>query len=150
MLLMLTKQKGQSVDALHHDKSAMTALMAASSNGSLSVLHIILEAGAKVNQRNSDGVTALMHASVIGHAEVVRELIARGADLSATDNDGFDALIAAATGGSAEVSASSCNPRALPAFPHPHSHLHSHLRSHLHSHLDRARRSRSCSLGTRG
>ena len=48
MLLMLTKQKGQSVDALHHDKSAMTALMAASSNGSLTVLHIILEAGAKV------------------------------------------------------------------------------------------------------
>ena len=42
MLLMLTKQKGQSVDALHHDKSAMTALMAASSNGSLTVLHIIL------------------------------------------------------------------------------------------------------------
>ena len=51
MLLMLTKQKGQSVDALHHDKSAMTALMAASSNGSLTVLHIILEAGAKVNHR---------------------------------------------------------------------------------------------------
>ena len=135
MLLMLTKQKGQSVDALHHDKSAMTALMAASSNGSLTVLHIILEAGAKVNQRNSDGVTALMHASVIGHAEVVRELIARGADLSATDNDGFDALIAAATGGSAEVCASSChNPRARPPFPHLNSHLRTHTSVHTSVH----------------
>ena len=36
----------------------------------------------------------------------------------------------------------------------PCTHLHSppfaHLHSHLHAHLDHARRSRSCSLGTRG
>ena len=37
-----------------------------------------------------------------------------------------------------------------PPCTHLHSRLHSHLHSHLRSHLDRARRSRSCSLGTRG
>ena len=76
MLLMLTKQKGQSVDALHHDKSAMTALMAASSNGSLTVLHIILEAGAKGDQGDKDGDTPL---SCTGNEKCAALLRAAGA-----------------------------------------------------------------------
>jgi len=92
------------VDALHDDKSAMSALMAAASNGSTLIVSHVLQAGAKVNLRNSDGVTALMHAAVLSHLDVVTQLLESGADLHATDNDGFDALVAAATGGSATVS----------------------------------------------
>lgn len=99
LLLALTTN----VDELHHDKSAMSALMAAASNGSIAIVDRVLEAGAAVNLRNSDGVTALMHAAVLGHVDVVTQLLERGADLAATDNDGFDALVAAATGGSADV-----------------------------------------------
>jgi len=92
------------VDDLHHDKSAMSALMAAASNGSIPIVQQILEAGAVINLRNTDGVTALMHAAVLSHVDVVNHLLNAGADLHATDNDGFDALVAAATGGSAAVS----------------------------------------------
>ena len=91
------------VDDLHADKSAMTALMAAASNGSLAIIDKLLAGGAQVNKRNSDGVTALMHAAVLAHAHIVEGLLERGADLHARDNDGFDALVAAATGGTAEV-----------------------------------------------
>ena len=59
LLLAITEH----VDALHADKSAMTALMAAASNGSIPIVQAILDAGADVNKRNSDGVTALMHAA---------------------------------------------------------------------------------------
>ena len=100
LLLAITTE----VDAIHTDKSAMSALMAASSNGSTAIVTHILAAGANVNMRNSDGVTALMHASVLSHDDVVEQLLAAGAELRATDNDGFDALVAAATGGSAVVS----------------------------------------------
>lgn len=100
LLLALTSD----VDAIHTDKSAMTALMAAASNGTTSIVATILAAGAQVNARNSDGVTALMHAAVLSHVDVVNQLLDAGADLRAIDNDGFDALVAAATGGSAAVS----------------------------------------------
>lgn len=100
LLLAITTE----VDAIHSDKSAMSALMAAASNGSTAIVQRVLDAGAKVNMRNSDGVTALMHSAVLSHVEVVNQLLASGADLHATDNDGFDALVAAATGGSAAVS----------------------------------------------
>merc|ERR1719316_1672604 len=59
------------VDDLHPDKSAMTALMAAASNGSLAIIDKLLAGGAQVNKRNSDGVTALMHAAVLAHAHIV-------------------------------------------------------------------------------
>ena len=48
------------VDALHDDKSAMSALMAASSNGSTLIVSHLLAAGAKVNCAT---LTALMRAS---------------------------------------------------------------------------------------
>jgi ankyrin repeat protein len=71
------------VDALHDDKSAMSALMAAASNGSSLIVDHILKAGANVNLRNSDGVTALMHSAVLSHLDVVVQLLERrtlGAD----------------------------------------------------------------------
>ena len=37
------------VDALHPDKSAMTALMAAASNGSLAIIDRLLEGGAQAS-----------------------------------------------------------------------------------------------------
>ena len=110
LLLAITTE----VDAIHTDKSAMSALMAAASNGSTAIVQQVLDAGAKVNLRNSDGVTALMHSAVLSHMEVVEQLLGAGADLRATDSDGFDALVAAATGGS--------RPRGPPPHwqgPHP-------------------------------
>jgi ankyrin repeat protein len=44
--------------------------MAAASNGSLPLVDLLLDAGADINLRNSDGVSALMHAAVLGHTEV--------------------------------------------------------------------------------
>ena len=68
---------------MHTDKSAMSALMAAASNGSIAITTTLLDAGADINLRNSDGVTALMHASVLGHVSLVEFLLDSGADLQA-------------------------------------------------------------------
>ena len=55
LLLAITSD----VDAIHGDKSAMSALMAAASNGSTPIVQKVLDAGAQVNLRNSPNNSAI-------------------------------------------------------------------------------------------
>jgi ankyrin repeat protein len=61
----------------------MTPLMWASASGNLEVVQQLLERGAVVDRRATDGTTALMLASANGFTETVRALLGRGADVTA-------------------------------------------------------------------
>lgn len=59
----------------------------------LSMVRVLLDAGADVNARNEGGVTALMRAAGSGSLAVVDALLAAGADVNRRDNDGNTALL---------------------------------------------------------
>lgn len=71
-----------------------SALMTASMSANFSSMVIVLiNAGANVNQRDRSGKTALMHASGMGRALTVRYLLKAGACVDQTDNYGYNALM---------------------------------------------------------
>ena len=87
------------------DANAMTPLCAASLNGSLKCVSLLLEAGANKDQgRTDNGATPLFIAAHQGHLEVVRFLVESGAskDQGRTDN-GMTPLFIAAHQGHLEV-----------------------------------------------
>ena len=66
-----------------------TTLHAASENGHVEVVKILIQAGGNVNtQRSSDGWTPLHWASSRGHVEVITALLAAGADKTVKDRGG--------------------------------------------------------------
>ncbi|VDK83805.1 unnamed protein product [Litomosoides sigmodontis] len=70
------------------DKHGKTALHIAAQNGSLSILDLLIKAGADVNSMAGPSAlcaTPLHVAAVAGHLETVRHLIEAGAELLATD-----------------------------------------------------------------
>ena len=75
----------------------------AAERGNLTVVRLLLEAGADVNAAKADGATALMVAAFNGHSEVVRLLLEAGADKNAAREDGVTALMAAPVAGHLEV-----------------------------------------------
>jgi ankyrin repeat protein len=69
-----------------------TPLMAASREGHLEVVHLLLAhptAGAIINRRDRFGRTALWSACEHGHGGVVRALLASGADLKIANEEGI-------------------------------------------------------------
>jgi ankyrin repeat protein len=64
--------------------------------GNIEVLRALVEKGADLEIRMSDGKTPLILASNYGHQEIAEYLIQHGADINAIDNDGNTPLIAAA------------------------------------------------------
>ncbi len=62
----------------------MTPLMRAASDGSAGTVRALLDRGAEVNAKRTDGFNALALAAFFGHAQVVWLLVENGADLSAT------------------------------------------------------------------
>ena len=64
----------------------------ASGLGDADSISALIKAGAKVNNKTSDGITALMLAAEHGNSEAVKILLAAGADALAKDNSGHDAL----------------------------------------------------------
>ena len=61
-------------------------------NGDVDVVRALLEKGANVNAKDSDGETALMKAAYYGYADVVRVLIEKGASADAKNRLGETAL----------------------------------------------------------
>eukprot|EP00439_Symbiodinium_sp_Y106_P023600 s2265_g2.t2 len=77
--------------------------MAASPNGHVEIVRLLLHAGADSNLANSLGATALTAASRTGHAEVVQLLLEANADKDLAHNDGFTALQLASFKGRVDV-----------------------------------------------
>jgi len=65
-----------------------TSLHAASGAGHLAIARVLLDAGADIQAKDSNGGTPLHHACRSDQLEVVRELIRRGADIYAMDELG--------------------------------------------------------------
>jgi ankyrin repeat protein len=68
-------------------------------NGNPARIKRLIEAGANVNAKNSDGTTALMEASSRGYTEIMRLLIEAGADVNTQDKNGYTALMMATSNG---------------------------------------------------
>lgn len=64
------------------------SLRDAAVKGDAQAVKLLLDRGADVNAKDSDGRTALTEAAFYGHAEVVKVLLAGGADIFAKKNDG--------------------------------------------------------------
>ena len=71
-------------------------LTAASGQGHVEVVRLLLEAGADKNLADNDGSTALMCAALWEKVEVMRLLLEAGADMNMADIDGNTALMHAA------------------------------------------------------
>lgn len=67
-------------------------LFDAAINGQAVAVRALLEKGADVNAKDSDGATALILAAYYGYADVVKVLIEKGADLNVKDRAGQTAL----------------------------------------------------------
>lgn len=70
------------------DKFGRTSLHLASSRGDTEIVELLLEAGAKVNDKNKFGWTPLHLASRQGHIEIVQMLLKAGADPGAKNKFG--------------------------------------------------------------
>ena len=111
-LLILAAYNGstESVDLLlkhgadpHLQDWMGTPLMAASFKGFRPIVLRLLEAGARVDERNGIGATALMFAAMTGRFEVVSLLMERRADAGARDERGLDAKKLAEQQGNVEM-----------------------------------------------
>ena len=79
-------------------------LMIAASNGDERMIDLLLERGAGINQRDSEGGTALMYAAQKGRERATDVLLQRGAEIALQDDiDGSTALTHAARAGHAQV-----------------------------------------------
>lgn len=78
-------------------------LLIAASEGITSMVNLLLEFGADIENTNSQGSTALILAAAKGHYEVVRQLVVSGASLGHTDNSNRCALVHAARAGKLNI-----------------------------------------------
>lgn len=80
----------QGVDINATDKdSGWTALMSGAAQGHITVVQLLLAAGAEVNRDLPSGKTALSEAAYWGRTEIVKLLISAGANLNSADSDGW-------------------------------------------------------------
>ena len=68
------------------DWADLTPLHLAVLHGQQDIVVFLLDKGAKVNSKTSDGVTPLHEAAQTGNLEVVKVLLAHGADIHAVDS----------------------------------------------------------------
>lgn len=83
--------------------SGKTELMQAAADGDQSRAIALLDAGARVDERNANGGTALMYAVSAGQPELIRLLLERGADPNAKARIGWTPMLVAAAKGRDEA-----------------------------------------------
>lgn len=76
---------GASVDE-PDSKLKLPALNWAALNGSYEAVAVLIEAGANVNVRNSDGSTPLSHAALMGHPDIVARLMDQSAKVNTVNS----------------------------------------------------------------
>jgi ankyrin repeat protein len=99
--LLVDKHKASGKDAAFLDAASdegISPLIAASSEGHLDVVKLLITAGANVDGKDQDETTALMAASARGHVGAVKELLAAGAKVNEQNRDGHTALMFAYNG----------------------------------------------------
>ena len=69
-----------------------TCLILAAYNGHFAICRLLIDKGAQLEAKDSNGGTPLQYASSNGHIEIVRLLCDRGADIEASDEDGWRPL----------------------------------------------------------
>jgi ankyrin repeat protein len=79
-------------------EDGITPLIAASSEGNVECVQVIVNAKANVNTKDKDGTNALMAAAARGHLDVVSVLLAAGANINEQNFDGHTALMFAYNG----------------------------------------------------
>jgi len=92
LVMMIQKLLAAHVDPNVHGKGDLSALGYAIASGNDQVAEMLVHAGARANEVNSDGATPLILASARGEVEVVKGLIVAGANVSSRDALGLDAL----------------------------------------------------------
>lgn len=85
------------------DDEQESALHVAAQGDAVHAVSLLLDAGAFVDVRNSDGRTPLMTAAILGNVDAVITLLSYRASMYAIDNDGRCALWHAASGGRVHV-----------------------------------------------
>lgn len=91
------------------NKGATALIMAISCTGgegfsASNTVILLLEKGANINAKNTEGETPLMYAALQGKKDVVRFLLNRGADATVKDNNGQTAAVWAETDDYADMS----------------------------------------------
>ena len=98
---LIEKHKQSGGDAAYLDAPSdegISPLIAASSEGHIEVVKLLIAAGANVDAKDKDDTTALMAASARGHLNVVKELLTAGAKVNEQNRDGHTALMFAYNG----------------------------------------------------
>ena len=90
--------RGADVNA-SQEEGGQTALMQLGHDATPDLLWDLINAGAKINHKNSYGTTALMTLASQNNSEILEELLAAGAEVNAADEDGKTALMLAASEG---------------------------------------------------
>ncbi|KAK7873213.1 hypothetical protein R5R35_011296 [Gryllus longicercus] len=85
------------------DNAMGTALHAACTGNHLTVVHILLQAGAQADMMDRDQHTPLMIAAMAGHNSIVKYLVKAGACVTLKGADGMTALHLAAKAGNLEA-----------------------------------------------
>lgn len=85
--------------AAQKDPLATEQLLSATRSNDVKTVKLLLENGADVNAKETNGNTALMSAAWRGYVEIIRLLLEKGADVNAKDTKGITALMCAAAQG---------------------------------------------------
>uniref|UniRef100_A0A0B8RV23 Arf-GAP with coiled-coil, ANK repeat and PH domain-containing protein n=1 Tax=Philothamnus irregularis TaxID=1899461 RepID=A0A0B8RV23_9SAUR len=95
--------QGAEVNWSNQEKNGFTPLIQAVHGGSLVTCEFLLQNGANVNLRDTQGRGPLHHATILGHTGQVCLFLKRGANQHARDQDGKDPLSVAIEAANADI-----------------------------------------------